>query len=113
MPYNSFYEEILRNKIQILLCKVFKIYDAICSIVLRRGILIRCAILVYIYVRLFLNKFVLFPGTRTVLALENLGAATELGICSNVGKTLLKRILEPNCVPIISIPIYFCYKVLS
>ena len=49
MPYNSFYEEILRNKVHILLCKILKIYDAIFSLVLRRGFLIRCAILVYKY----------------------------------------------------------------
>ena len=49
MPYSSFYEELLRNKVHILLCKILKIYDAICPLVLRRGFLIRFAILVLGY----------------------------------------------------------------
>ena len=39
-----------------VLCKGLKLYDAICSLVLRRGFLIRCAILVYVIHQYYSQK---------------------------------------------------------
>ena len=54
---NKYYE----TKFTYWCVKFVKIYDAICSLVLRRGFLIRCAILVYIYIYLMIQGVWWYP----------------------------------------------------